>query len=44
MNAHFPIVIVASITSKGTERAYPFNVLVEPPDGGLSLRSKVMLT
>jgi len=38
-----PMVVVATITSRKTERIYPFEALIEPPDGGLSLRSKVSL-
>ena len=44
MNTHSPLVTIAAVTSKGTEKRYAFEVLVEPPNGGLSLRSKVMLT
>lgn len=43
INEHSPVVIVAAITSRKTEKVYPFEVLVEPPEGGLSVRSKVML-
>lgn len=43
INARGPIVLVAAITSQKTERVYPFEVLLEPPVGGLRLRSKVML-
>ena len=39
-----PVIIVAAITSKGTDRLFAFEALLDPPDGGLSLRSKVMLT
>ncbi len=35
-------VIVAPITSKGTERGYPFEVLVAEGEGGLSHLSKVL--
>ena len=35
-------VIVAPITSKGTERVYPFEVLLAYGDGGLSRTSKAL--
>jgi len=44
INRSSPVILVASITSKKVDRVYPFETLIEPPDGGLSLRSKVMLT
>ncbi len=37
------MIIVAAITSRKTERVYPFEALLEPPEGGLALRSKVLL-
>jgi mRNA interferase MazF len=43
INERSPIILVAAITSKRTERVYPFEVLLEPPEGGLPRRSKVML-
>ena len=43
INEHSPVVLIASITTKKTERVYPFEVLVLPPDGGLKQRSKVLL-
>ena len=43
INERSPIILIASITSQKTERIYPFEVLVDPPEGGLRLRSKVML-
>ena len=43
INEHSPVVVLASITSKRTERVFAFEALLEPPDGGLPLRSKVML-
>jgi mRNA interferase MazF len=43
INAHSTIVLVAALTSRKTERVYPFEALIEPPDGGLTQRSKVML-
>ncbi len=44
INAHSPVILVAAITSRKTSRVYPFEALIEPPEGGLSVRSKVMLT
>ncbi|MCZ7581693.1 MAG: type II toxin-antitoxin system PemK/MazF family toxin [Fimbriimonadaceae bacterium] len=44
MNEYSPVVIVAAITSRKTERVYPFEALIEPPEGGLTIRSKVMLS
>lgn len=43
INEHSPVVVVASITSKRTDRVFALEALLDPPDGGLSLRSKVML-
>lgn len=43
INQHSPVILVAAITSKKTERIYPFETLLEPPDGGLTQRSKVLL-
>ena len=43
INRHSPVVLVAAITSRKTERVYPFEVLIEPPEGGLRTRSKVLL-
>ena len=43
INLHSPVVILAAITTKKTERVYPFEALVAPPEGGLKQRSKVML-
>lgn len=43
VNEHAPIVLVASITSRKTERVYPFEALIEPPEGGLTMTSKVSL-
>ena len=43
INQHSPVVIIASITSRKVDRVYPFEVVVEPPQGGLTQRSKVML-
>jgi mRNA interferase MazF len=35
--------LIAAITSQKTDRVYPFEVLLEPQQGGLTRRSKVML-
>lgn len=43
INEHCPVILLASITSRKTERVYPFEVLIEPPEGGLAQRSKVLL-
>jgi mRNA interferase MazF len=43
INEHSPVVLIASITSRKTDRIYPFEALVEPPEGGLTRRGKVML-
>ncbi len=43
INERSPIVLIASITSQKTERAYAFEVVLDPPEGGLRMRSKVML-
>ena len=40
---HSPVILVAAITTRKTERIYPFEALVEPPEGGLEQRSKVLL-
>ncbi len=43
INERSPVVLVAPITSKKTERVYPFEALIDPVDGGLSMRSKALL-
>jgi mRNA interferase MazF len=43
INNNSPVILIASITSRKTEKVYPFDVLIEPPEGGLTLRSKVLL-
>ncbi|MCI0684050.1 MAG: type II toxin-antitoxin system PemK/MazF family toxin [Gemmataceae bacterium] len=43
INDRSPIILIAAITSQKTERVYPFEVVVDPPEGGVRLRSKVML-
>jgi mRNA interferase MazF len=42
-NQHSPITIVAAVTSKFDEPPYPTEVLMEPAESGLSLRSAVVL-
>jgi mRNA interferase MazF len=42
-NRHSPITIVAAITSQVEEPLYPTEVLVSPPEGGLSTPSVVLL-
>lgn len=43
INQHSPVILVAAVTSRKTEKVYPFETLVEPPEGGLRQRSKVLL-
>jgi mRNA interferase MazF len=43
INEHAPVVIVAAITSKKTNQVRAFETLLMPPEGGLSLPSKVMV-
>jgi mRNA interferase MazF len=43
LNDVLPVITVAVITSRKTARVYPTEVLVEPPEGGLTQRSKVLL-
>ena len=43
INRHSPIVLIAPITSKKTERTYPFEALIESGEGGLPMRSKALL-
>lgn len=44
INEHSPVILIAPLTTKKTERVYPFEALIEPPEGGVARRSKVMLT
>lgn len=37
------MILIAAITSRNTERVYPFEALIEPPEGGLTRRSEVLL-
>jgi mRNA interferase MazF len=43
INQHGSVIIVAALTTRKTDRIYPFEALIEPPDGGIPQRSKVML-
>ena len=43
INEHSPVILVAAMTSRKTERVYPFEALIEPPEGGISQRSKALL-
>ena len=43
INEHSPVVIAAALTTKKTDRVYPFEVLIRPPEGGLTRKSKVLL-
>lgn len=43
INQHSPVILVAAITTRKTEKVYPFEALIEPPEGGLPQRSKVLL-
>jgi mRNA interferase MazF len=42
-NRHSPITIVAAMTSQAHEPLYPTEVLVEAPEGGLTVDSVVLL-
>jgi mRNA interferase MazF len=42
-NQHSPITIVAAISSKFDEPPYPTEVILEPRDSGLPMRSAVLL-
>jgi mRNA interferase MazF len=43
INEHCPVILIASLTSQKTAKVYPYEVLIEPPEGGLRLPSKVLL-
>lgn len=43
LNQPLPVVTVAVITTRKTERVFATEVLVEPPEGGLTQRSKILL-
>jgi mRNA interferase MazF len=42
-NRHSPITIVAAITSQFEEPLYPTEVLIQPPEGGLTIPSVTLL-
>lgn len=42
-NEYSPITIVAAITSQFDQTLYPTEVLVQPPEGGLTVNSVVLL-
>jgi mRNA interferase MazF len=42
-NRHSPVTIVAAITSKFGDPPYPTEVILEPEESGLPLRSAVLL-
>ena len=43
INEHCPVVLLAAITTKKVNKIYPFEVLIPPPEGGLTQPSKVLL-
>jgi mRNA interferase MazF len=43
INEHCPVILIASLTSQKTGRVYPYEVLIEPAEGGLRYPSKVLL-
>ena len=43
INERAPIILVAPLTTRKMDRVYAFEAVIEPPDGGLLQRSKVML-
>ena len=43
INEHSPVILIASLTTRKTERVYPFEARVDPPEGGLLCPSKVLL-
>ena len=43
INQHSPVVLVAAITSKKTEKVFPFEALLEAGEGGIPQRSKVLM-
>ena len=42
INRRSPIVVIAPLTTKKLDRVYSFEVLIDPPEGGLDRPSKVM--
>lgn len=43
INQHSPVVLVAAITSRKTEKVYPFEAFIEAGSGGLRVASKILL-
>jgi mRNA interferase MazF len=43
INAHSPMVLIAALTSEKVERISPFEVLIQPPEGGVKQPSKILL-
>ena len=43
INEHSPVVLVAAITSKKTDRVFPFEALLEAGEGGIPQRSKALM-
>ena len=43
INNHSPIIVIAPLTTKKLDRVRPFETVIDPPDGGLPRRSKVLL-
>lgn len=43
LNRNLPVVTIAALTSRKTDRLFRTEVLVEPPEGGLSKLSKILL-
>jgi mRNA interferase MazF len=43
INRHCPVILIAAITSQKVHRIYPFEALIEPPEGGLTRPSKALL-
>jgi mRNA interferase MazF len=42
-NEYSPITIVAAITSQFDDTLYPTEVLIEPPEGGMTINSVILL-
>src|SRR5688572_18708297 len=42
-NKYSPVTIVAAITSKYDENLYPTEILIKPPEGGLTFVSVILL-
>lgn len=43
INEHCPVILIAPLTSRKVDRVYPFEALIQPPEGGLRRRSKALL-